>query len=186
LPFSLALARIRDMASLLITGKKFQAELLDGPLVRISGQLREDFSAKELRDALAPALKAYLGKPVAFDLGRVTVMNSVGINQWIQFVTAFEKSHGLHFVVLSDVFIEMGFMIPNVLGKPQNTVGQIKLPYRCPSCKSVLSQAFECSRLKDAAGNFVVPRVPCPSCSTPMGFDAIEDEYQGFLKRRTS
>src|SRR4051812_35646805 len=115
--------------SSLFEGRVFQFEVGPGTgvslRVTISGQLRDDFRAKEVIEPLLNATKSAAGKPIEIDVGGVALLNSVGINQWILLVAAIEKAHSIQFVTLSEPFIEIGFMIPNVLGRKENGIDQL-------------------------------------------------------------
>jgi hypothetical protein len=67
------------------------------------------------------------------------------------------------------------------MGKKGTKVLEIEAPFYCEKCDKRPISTFKAKDL-NMEGDLKVPEQKCPSCATPMDFDAVEEEYFYFLK----
>jgi hypothetical protein len=113
------------------------------------------------------------------DLAEVRRINSCGVREWLNFVTALSKA-GKQIVLerCSVPMVAQMNMITNFRGEAR--VVSIFAPYHCPSCDE------DHDKLIDLAGNNepeLEGAVPCPKCGEGMEFDELPESYLAFNRR---
>jgi hypothetical protein len=146
----------------------------------LAGKIGEDFPWNEVATQIGSTIRG----PLELDLGGVTMLNSSGIGFWIKFITMLERSHELSFTILSDVMVDAAAVLPQILGKPGNAIGTLKLPFHCSPCSREVAIPTEAASLIDESEKFRLPSADCPTCGKKLEFDAFEDDYAAFLKSR--
>ncbi len=118
--------------------------------------------------------------PLRMDLAGVDRINSVGVRNWIQFVTKAETMGlSVAFERVSPALVLQMSMITNFMGThPQ--IRSLLAPYLCTSCQNEHLQAIEVTPGVPVA---VPGRLPCPKCGQPMQLDELEAMYGTLFAR---
>lgn len=117
-------------------------------------------------------------KHAAFDLHGIDRINSVGVNDWYQFIRRIDKGIVYEFHRCPTAFIEYCNLIPHFIGEGE--VRTFYFPLICRQCKIVTQVLLHANGLADG-----VPSTNCAKCATPMDHDAPLDDYLVFLGRQT-
>lgn len=169
---------------LLAESNKVRIEMeVDGEraLVRLVGVVDEDVDFGVILSTMQ-----LLGRPITsltFDLGGVERMNSAGVREWLMFHERHPKSIECIFANVSQFMIEQATVIPNILGHKQLAVVSFQSPYYCSACQKDLVLVLRTEEVLFDGGKAKAPSRNCPTCSGPLRFDWLEDEYFAFLKR---
>ena len=134
--------------------------------VVVSGEITEETD-------FGPILEVE-GGVVRVDLAGVSRINSCGVREWLNFVTAL-KSSGRKLILerCAPVIVTQLNTIYNFTGG--GTVRSVLGPYYCPECDQEENHLVE---LGTAAA---MPQVlTCPKCGGDMEFEELHDAYLGF------
>jgi anti-anti-sigma regulatory factor len=125
---------------------------------------------------------------ICFDLGGVTLLNSLGIRNWINWMKKM-NDHSFLFRRCSRPIIDQVNIISGFL--PQRSVIEsIFVPYHCDSCENseqiLFSQGVEFTKGTADVLEKVTPpsNVVCSKCKAAMVMDVIEAKYFSFLRYR--
>jgi anti-anti-sigma regulatory factor/DNA-directed RNA polymerase subunit RPC12/RpoP len=147
---------------------KFQVEQHDGTTrVTVSGEITEESDFGPIIDEIEGA--------VVVDLGGVTRINSCGVREWLNFVTALKgASRSLTLDRCPPVIVTHLNTIYNFTGG--GTVRSVFGPYYCADCDK------EERHLIDLTGGHPSPppAIKCPECGSSMEFEEIHEEYLSF------
>ena len=113
------------------------------------------------------------GQPVVVDTAKVEHMNSLGVRNWIRFITALcAQAPSVTLEKLSPIMVFQASMISTFLGSAR--VNSYQTPWVCEDCDRLEIQTH--SLQED-----IPESVPCPKCKTSgMEFDSDPDSYQTF------
>jgi anti-anti-sigma regulatory factor len=139
----------------------------DTTLAGLAGEITEDSDFS--------ALLAAAGKTLVLDLADVKRINSTGVREWINFVSALGKN-GRKLVLerCSTPIVQQLNMISNFRGN--STIKSVYAPYYCAECDEPHARLIDLSApLPDLDAPFA-----CPSCGTDMEFDDLPDSYLSF------
>ena len=136
--------------------------------VELIGSIDEDADFKEITGIDQ--------KSMAFDFGKVSMINSCGIREWIKFIEKIpEKTHVVYHncpqIIIEQINMVHGFF------KKGATINSFCAPYFCESCNVEHKIHLKSDQVK----NRKAPKVNCPKCGETMDFDAIEAQYFSFL-----
>ena len=147
-----------------------------GARIIIQGALNEETDYTPATHTLSA--HARMVHSVSFDLGDVNRTNSVGIKNWLMFL---EKLPRVPFIFtrISERIVEQVNMIPNALGS-NFKIERFAAPFYCPKCDEPVSLEFTAATFDQSA----LAGQQCPTCAGEIEFDALEDEYLHFLKRK--
>ena len=160
---------------------KIEARILEessSALLVVSGWVNEDVSLS----TVIPMLSDIGTSVVAFDLSKVTLINSCGVREWLLFIQRMQTKFQCLFTFLNEAIVEQANMIPNMLGKAGTAVMAFEAPYYCAKCETRQLEVLKPKDINLDQGTFEAPSFSCKKCSGPMTFDAVEDEYFHFLK----
>lgn len=122
--------------------------------------------------SFAPLLR--LGSPMVIDLSEVGRINSLGVRNWIGFVTQSEAmGQPIAVEKFPPVMVGQMSMISNFMGA-SSQIRSVLAPYLCPACHHEHLQLFEIT--PGGAGQIEAP-LPCPKCKTPMELDELPETY---------
>ena len=137
-------------------------------LIELEGAINEDIVFDDLKGLNVDKL--------IFDFDKVTIINSCGIREWINFLGT-QESKKIHYINCRQIIVEQVNMIYGFL--PDNgTIDSFYAPYYCEDCdieKKILLKTPQIVSNK-------APSIKCDKCSTEMEFDALEDQYFRFIK----
>jgi anti-anti-sigma regulatory factor len=116
-------------------------------------------------------------KDVELDLRGVTAVNSIGVREWVGFVSGCcAAADGVELHQCSVAFVSQLNVVAGFAGTA--LVKSIMLPYLCEQCGTYL----------EVAGAVVVGAPPalgtpaCERCHAPMVFDDLKESYFAFLQ----
>ena len=143
---------------------------------RFIGVIDENF--KEADIPRAP------GKKVIFDLKDIQSINSIGIREWIKLANDYQDSLSLIYKNCSIAFVDQMNMVPDSIGNA--SIQSFYAPYyreckTCPGEKSCLLDLVECEQQVQKSEP---PQRKCLDCNEELEFDALEESYFSFLKRK--
>jgi anti-anti-sigma regulatory factor len=123
-------------------------------------------------------------KSIAFDLSKITHMNSCGIREWVMFMERVQALNVPYFVVnMNELFVEQLSMISNLLGKAKVPILAFEIPYYCAKCDVKETKTFKTTDVTFTNGEYQAPAATCEKCSGPLDLDAIAEEYFVFIER---
>lgn len=148
-------------------------QLLDNSLVvMLSGTIDEDADFKILDGLSQPS--------VIFDFDKVTMLNSCGIREWINFLTKLPPSTQVVYRHCPQIIIEQINMVHGFF-REGAIIDSFYAPYYCESCDKEPKILLKTSQVK----NKKAPAATCPFCSAEgIEFDALEEQYFHFLKNQ--
>lgn len=135
--------------------------------VVLSGFLDENSDLKALHS---------LTGPVSINFKGVTRVNSCGVREWVNLLAKIPGAQ-LSYEDCPIVVVKQLNAVPDFVGAAKVTTFQA--PYFCEKCDEESVQTLQGSQVQGQAA----PPVKCPTCSTPMNFDAIPGQYFSFIKR---
>ena len=159
------------MSDLLVT------KISDGPVTRflLEGKIDETSDYSEIARAH--------GDHLVLDFDKVTLINSSGIQKWIQFLRGLPSTIKVDFDNCPLRIINQMNLIPAFVGDRKIVPLSFYAPYYCEKCDD--SKYIRMVTAKEFAdrNNVEAPPKNCPECNSPMEFDGIEKKYFMFLKR---
>ncbi|MEO6954685.1 MAG: hypothetical protein ABI321_22995 [Polyangia bacterium] len=141
----------------------------EGDAVQIVGRIDENADLGLLAASLPVG-------PLTFDLGGLTRINSIGVREWMDFVTSL-GAREVRLVRCAPVFVEQLNAIANFAGAA--VIETLLAAFECEHDSHVLTREVK----SDDARKGVFPSVPkCPECGREM-LPAFEDDlYYRFLR----
>ena len=121
-------------------------------------------------------------KRVAFDFEKIKLINSTGLQRWIQFLNSIDKGVAIAFVRCSIRVITQINMFPGFLGGRQVAIESFFAPYFCEACDASRDLLLDASQQFASGKPPAAPKMKCPTCAGPAEFDGIEKKYFMFLK----
>lgn len=113
-----------------------------------------------------------------FNFEKITLINSCGIREWINFLSKLPTDAKIHYENCGQIIIEQMNMVHGFI-KEGAIIESFYAPYFCEECdieKKVLLNSNSIEGKK-------APVVKCDQCQNEMEFDAIEDQYFNFLNK---
>jgi len=145
----------------------------DGELLVLRGQLDDQAALSTLLDQL--------GKRVVIDLGGIRFINSVGVREWIVFLSAL-IGRGTK-VVLRNCSEPMVHQMNMVVEAGSGAeIESFHAPFVCSGCGSEQSVVLEVEPIREQLKARTVPPQPCPDCKDTMRFDDFPNRYLLFLE----
>lgn len=150
---------------------KIDKELLDGRLnVLLTGTIDEDADFNPLEGLSQPE--------VVFDFYGVTMLNSCGIREWINFISKLPEATRITYRRCPQIIIEQINMVHGFF-RAGAVIESFYAPYYCEKCDK---EAKVLIKAKEVQGRHA-PQAACPHCHDgQMVFDALEEQYFHFLK----
>ncbi len=141
----------------------------DGFFATLSGDITEESNFSAITD-LKPS-------KVTLNLSEITRINSTGVREWINFVSALQKA-GTRIVLeqCSVAIVQQLNMISNFRGGGQVT--SVYSPYFCESCEAEHTRLLTLAPGKKPDLN---EPFNCPTCQSLMEFDDLPETYLSFM-----
>jgi hypothetical protein len=145
----------------------------NGPshLIILKGQIDEDSDFSELLKLKNSEIK--------FDLRQVTMINSCGIREWINYIDKILGKTKISYLQCPQVIIDQINMVKGFVPSGA-AIESFFAPYFCEECDKEQSVLLNVAEMK----GFSAPKQKCAKCSNDMEFDAIEQQYFHFLKQK--
>lgn len=154
--------------------KKFQSSIQlrgDAGYVKLSGVIDEDNELADLTDKVQ-------GSMVVIELGEIERINSCGVRDWVNWLSALQaKGAEIVLVKCSPAIIAQINLVNNFTGN--GIVKSFYVPYFCPECdeeKVLLSESAEMGPPPHEP-----PVCRCDGCDLVMDFDDMPESYFAFL-----
>ena len=146
------------------------SQVEDQLVIVFSGLIDEDSSFAEIEGKVQGS--------VVFDFEGVSLINSCGIREWVNFLESVDKSAKLTYRNCRQIIIEQVNMVHGFI-RDGATIESFYAPYYCESCDKEFKIHLKVS---DVVGG-KAPVEKCPDCSNKeLEFDAIEEQYFQFIK----
>jgi hypothetical protein len=144
---------------------------------------RSGFTAVELHgeitdDASFAELAAGLSGFVVLQLGEVTRLSSVGVREWIDFVSGLDRVSELVFSHCSTAVVGQLNTVSSFRGAA--AIRSFYAPFRCEPCDRDELRLIDVQTHRPAVDR--VPRFPCVDCGASMKLDDLPGRYLAFLQ----
>jgi len=116
---------------------------------------------------------------VVFDLNKVSMINSMGVGRWINFVREIPEEVEYSFERCSIAFCTQAGYVSSMRGRGE--IVSFSAPYHCVGCDRESVQELSVSALGDGADP-EPPTLTCPHCGGEMEFDEIPRRFFLFLQ----
>jgi anti-anti-sigma regulatory factor len=138
--------------------------------VKLAGVINEDSD-------LAEHLEMIVGSLVAIDLSEVDRINSCGVRDWVNWISALEaRGSKMLFLDCSPSIVAQINLVNNFTGSGR--IKSLYLPYYCEDCNEEHSLLYEA---EDLTSEQLPPVSRCNGCEKFMDFDDMPDAYFAFL-----
>ena len=147
-------------------------------LVSLSGKIDEDATIS-LQKLIADIPAQTVTK---FSFAHVTLINSLGVRAWVQFMRVFSDNHPTFFCHCPPEVVMQINMIPSFLSKAQ--VESFFTNYSCEKSQETKQILYHVAEL-----NCQIPQAPrCHNCSCGDGMETedLEDEYFAFIFKQAT
>jgi thiol-disulfide isomerase/thioredoxin len=114
---------------------------------------------------------------LAINFKDVSRVNSCGVREWVNLIAKIQDA-SISYDECPIVVVKQLNAVPDFQGKAK--VISFYAPYFCESCDK---EAVTLLKTEQMAANGAPPEMKCPTCTKPMNFDAIPNQYLSFLKR---
>lgn len=142
----------------------------DQTTVQLTGVIDEDADFSKINKLESPK--------IVFDFQKVSMINSCGIREWIQYLVGLGTQSQITYVNCPQIIIEQINMVQGFIPKG-GKVESFYAPYFCEDCDKETKMKINSADIK----SFKAPICKCPDCQSEMEFDAIEAQYFNFLKQ---
>lgn len=115
-----------------------------------------------------------------FDVDGITLINSIGIQKWIKFMASIPSTIQLAIARCPLRIINQINLFPDFFAKKPVAYLSFYVPYFCEKCDDSRSLLIEAQTIKPQAP--AAPPMKCPTCSSAMNFDGIENKFFAFMK----
>lgn len=157
--------------------KKFQASVHhrdDVGFVKLAGVIDEDNELADLTESIP-------GSTVVIELGEVERINSCGVRDWVNWLSALEaKGAEIVLVECSPAIVAQINLVNNFTGN--GSVKSFYVPYFCPECDE--EKVLLCEAAEMGPPPHEPPVCRCDSCDLVMDFDDMPDSYFAFLSNQ--
>ncbi len=154
--------------------KKFQATVHqrdDIGFIKLSGVIDEDNELADLTDNIP-------GSTVVIELGEVERINSCGVRDWVNWLSALEARNAETVLVeCSPAIVAQINLVNNFTGN--GAVKSFYVPYFCPECDE--EKVLLCEAGDMGPPPHEPPVCRCDGCDLVMDFDDMPDSYFAFL-----
>ncbi|OUR96275.1 hypothetical protein A9Q84_07915 [Halobacteriovorax marinus] len=142
----------------------------DTAIVYFKGMIDEDSEFE--------TIKGLSNKTYIFDFDEVSLINSCGIREWVNFLETIPKDVSLTYRNCRQIIIEQINMVHGFI-RTGACVESFYAPYYCESCDEEFKVHLKSVDVKDSKA----PVVTCSKCQkSELEFDAIEQQYFQFIK----
>lgn len=144
----------------------------DGDLLTLAGEVDDQATLSDLTGQLA--------SPVIVDLKGVRFINSVGVREWIVFLsTLAERGASVVLRNCSEPMVHQMSMVVEARGSAE--VESFHAPFLCDDCASERSLPLDVKQHLAELKSRRVPAQKCPDCGGTMRFDDFPNRYLLFL-----
>ena len=132
------------------------------------------------RAELAPLLDRAESATLTLDLGDVTFINSLGIRQWMRFLTG-AQNRGLRLRLrrVSEPMVQQMNMIESARGGAE--IESFFAPYGCDGCGREDAVLLDASTHAALISRSTAPSMACPECGQMMVLQDLPKRYFLFL-----
>lgn len=122
-------------------------------------------------------LASQLSGAVVLELGAITRINSVGVREWIRFVSDLPEVTELTLSHCSPAIVNQLNMIANFHGRGR--IRSFYAPYVCADCNHEADRLIDVEA--DRPGSTTLAPERCPRCDGEMSLDDLPERYLAFL-----
>jgi hypothetical protein len=123
-------------------------------------------------------LAQQLSGVVVLELGSITRINSVGVREWIRFITGLPEVTELTLSHCSPAIVNQLNMIANFRGPGR--IRSFYAPYVCGDCDHEEDRLIDLEADRPSAAT--LPTGRCPRCGQDMTLDDLAERYLAFLE----
>lgn len=142
-------------------------------------QLTVDLCGPIDEDANFEKVLAYESNLYVFDFKNVTMMNSCGVREWINFIEKLPKQSTLVYMNCPQVVIEQINMVQGFM-RAGARIDSFYAPYYSEQKDQVFPILLKTDQIQDGKA----PKINDPETGEELEFDAIEAQYFNFIKQQ--
>jgi eukaryotic-like serine/threonine-protein kinase len=139
-------------------------------------ELRGDLSESAELDRLRRRLKGH----VVIHLGGIRRVNSGGVREWVNFISALCKTNPVTLTHCSPSVVAQLNMIFNF--RAHAGVRSFLAPYTCTRCDCEVEKLVDIETHFPDRNSRRMPEFTCDACGGAMEFDEVPDRYLSFLQ----
>jgi CheY-like chemotaxis protein len=124
-------------------------------------------------------LPELLREHVVFDMRHLSMIASVGVGEWVNFLREIPEEVTYEFVHCPVTFCVQASYVSDMIGAGQ--VRTFYAPYFCADCNIEVERELKADDF-EADEEVTPPKMRCAGCGAPMEFEDLPDRYFRFLK----
>lgn len=147
-------------------------------LIMMSGWLDERAELPEFEEPIAGDL--------VLDLQAVSLLNSMGVRKWMQWLMGLRVERNVILVNCSPVVVKQINILDGFVND-RTRIATIFVPYFCEDCGFEENKLIDIAKMDPPASVAqVVESYTCPKCAKNMELDMVKSQYFTFLTRQKS
>lgn len=144
-----------------------------GNRITMAGRIDEGVALSEL----LPHVPA---GEVVIDTSAVVFINSIGLREWMRFISVLSKRTAVVLERVADVLMTQMNLIPQLASSA--TVRSFHAQYVCPACGAEDQPVVDAVVHAQALRAMQAPRLPCPECGAQMELGDFPERYLSIFK----
>ena len=141
--------------------------------IKLSGCIDEDSRINQLFEGTLDN--------VIVDLNEITMINSVGIREWVNSIEAAQATKKITLLKIATSVVAQINMVANFTANSE--IISFFAPYYCDECQEEQDFLLEYDKDFPDKKNPVAPVFQCATCKNDLEFDDVEERYFNFIKR---
>lgn len=149
-----------------------QASLFEAEFHRDPNKVRASFKGIINEASTLPTSHKDLGFPLEIDLGGISLINSLGLRQWMRFIQDVSARGEVRLVRAPETMVRQFCLVVGSLGSA--SVRSVLAPYRCDACGSTATHELAIGVDVDPKCYWNEPPTrSCPLCRAESLFDDV-------------
>jgi anti-anti-sigma regulatory factor len=144
-------------------------------IIKLEGQIDEDANYSTV------TFGGFIS--VTFDMEGITLINSSGIQRWVNFIRGIPETIKLYLTSVPPRIINQINLFPGFLDNRQVGIISFFAPYYCEACDKTHNIKMDTAVSFPDREAITPPPANCPQCQKQMDFDGIPKKYFTFLSR---
>lgn len=133
-----------------------------------------------------PELEEPVNGDLVLDLEGITLVNSLGVRNWIQWLKVLRVEHDVKLIHCSPAFLKQVNTLQGFLND-RTKIESVFVPYFCEDCGREDKLLINIPKMGEPVHVAAAPpEFKCSSCGMNMELDMIESQYFTFLQKHKS